>query len=128
MAFDGFINYAITSELNNELIGGKINKIHQPNKDELILSVYAKTTKYNLLICINSNNCRYHLTNDVKPNPASPLTFCMLLRKHLIGAKIKKIYTNGLDRLTTIEFETYNEMGDLIVKKLQIELMGNIVM
>lgn len=124
MSYDGFINYAISRELNNELTGGKINKIHQVNKNEIILNIYSNSKKYNLLICINHSYCRLHITNEVKPNPSTPSSFCMLLRKHLIGAKIKKIYTNGLDRLTTIELETYNEMSDLIVKKLVIELMG----
>ena len=124
MAFDGFVNYAISCELSKELIGGKINKVHQPTKNEVILNIYSHAKKYNLLICIHSAACRLHLTHETKPNPSTPSSFCMLLRKHLIGAKLRKIYTNGLDRLTTIELETYNEMNDLVTKKLVIELMG----
>ena len=124
MAFDGITNYAIVSELNSVLIGGKVNKIYQPTKNKLVLAIYANSKKYNLLICIQANTCRIHCTQELETNPSTPYSFCMLLRKHLIGAKIKRIATNGLDRIDTIEFETYNEMNDLITKKLIIELMG----
>lgn len=124
MAFDGFVNKAIINELTNSIINGKIIKVHQPNKDELILGIYLNNNKYNLNICINSSNCRINLTSEKKPNPINPTSFCMLLRKHLIGAKIRKIDTIGLDRLIVFHLETFNELNDLVNKKLVVELMG----
>lgn len=124
MAFDGFVNKAIVNELNKCLLNGKISKVHQPNKDELILNVYSNNEKYNLSISINASNCRINITSNTKPNPLTPTSFCMLLRKHLVGAKIKSIETAGLDRLIIINFEGYNDLNDLVNKRLIIELMG----
>ena len=124
MAFDGFTCKAIINELNTSIINGKIVKIYQPNKDEFIFTIYANNNKYNLDICINSSNCRINLTNNKKDNPLTPPNFCMVLRKHLIGAKIRGIESHGLDRLVIFHMETYNELNDLINKKLIIELMG----
>ena len=124
MAFDGFTCKAIVNELNTCITSGKIVKIYQPTKDELIFTIYANGNKYNLNICINSSNCRINLSNTKKDNPLTPPNFCMVLRKHLIGAKIRNIETKGLDRLLILNLETYNELNDLIVKKLIIELMG----
>ena len=91
MAFDGFINKAIVNELNHWVTNGKIMKVHQPNKDELILNIYSNGSKFNLDICISSSNCRINLTSEKKPNPINPTSFCMLLRKHLVGGKIRNI-------------------------------------
>lgn len=124
MAFDGFVNKAVISELNNHLIGGKINKVHQPNKDELILNIYSNSNNYNLDICINSSNCRINLTSHKKVNPINASSFCMLLRKHLIGAKIENIETMGFDRIIIIKLKTFNDLNDLVNKKIIIELMG----
>lgn len=124
MAFDGFVNKAVISELNNYLIGGKINKVHQPNKDELILNIYSNSNNYNLDICINSSNCRINLTSHKKVNPINASSFCMLLRKHLIGAKIENIETMGFDRIIIIKLKTFNDLNDLVNKKIIIELMG----
>ena len=124
MAFDGFVNKAIISELNNSILNGKIVKIYQPSKDEFVFTIYSNNIKYNLCICINSSNCRINITSTKKDNPLVPPNFCMVLRKHLIGSKIKSIETKGLDRFVTFNLETYNELNDLINKKLVIELMG----
>ena len=124
MAFDGFINKAIINELKTTIVSGKIVKIYQPTKDEFVFTIYANNEKYNLNICINSANCRINLSNNKKDNPLTPPNFCMLLRKHLIGSKIKSIETKGLDRLVVFHLETYNELNDLVNKKIIIELMG----
>ena len=124
MAFDGFINKSVVTELNTCLIGGKINKVYQPNKDEIILNIYSNSNNYNLDICINSSNCRINLTNYKKANPKQASAFCMLLRKHLIGGKITSINSVGLDRIIVINIKTYNELNDIINKKIIIELMG----
>lgn len=124
MAFDGFINKAIINELKTTIVSGKIVKIYQPTKDEFVFTIYANNEKYNLNICINSANCRINLSNNKKDNPLTPPNFCMVLRKHLIGSKIKSIETKGLDRLVVFHLETYNELNDLVNKKIIIELMG----
>lgn len=123
MAFDGIVTKSIVSELNNILIGGKINKIYQPTKNEIILDIYNKK-KFMLNVCIDSSNCRIHLTNHIKENPKVAPNFCMLLRKYLTSSKIVSITTHDLDRIVIITLENYNELNDLVEYKLIIELMG----
>ena len=124
MAFDGIVTSNIVAELNTCLIGGKINKVFEPNKNEVILGIYSHGVNYALNFSISSDSYRINLTTHAKPNPLNAPGFCMLLRKHLIGAKIKKIYTIGLERIVYIELECFNELNDLVNKKLIIELMG----
>lgn len=124
MAFDGFVTHSIVSELNNFIIDGKINKVFEPNKNEIILGIYNYGINYALNISICSDNYRLNLTTKNKPNPLNAPGFCMLLRKHLIGGKIRKIYMPGLERIVVFELECFNELNDLIIKKLVIELMG----
>ena len=73
---------------------------------------------------VSSSYYRVHLTKYTKPNPPVPTNFCMILRKHLIGYRIKSIVTNGLERVVIIEFEGFNELNDRVTKKLILELMG----
>lgn len=124
MAFDGIVTKAVIAELNHCLINGKINKIFEPNKNEILLGIYSGGKNYCLNISIDSVNYRVNLTTNVKPNPQNVLNFCMVLRKHLLGGCIKKIYSNGLERIILIDIDCYNELNDLITKTLVIELMG----
>ena len=124
MAFDGIVTKQIVSELKKVLIDGKINKVFEPNKNEIILGIYSSGKNYALDISISSNNYRIHLTTNSKPNPLNAPGFCMLLRKHLIGSKIKDIYTNSLERIVYINLEGYNELNDKVNKTLVVELMG----
>jgi len=124
MAFDGITTKKIVQELNSSLCDGKINKIYEPNKNEIILGVYAKGINYALNLSISSDGYRINLTTHQKSNPLNAPGFCMLLRKHLTGAKIKKIYTIGLERIVYIDLECLDELNDLVNKKLIIELMG----
>ena len=124
MAFDGIITKQIVCELQDVLIGGKINKVFEPNKNEIILGIYSCGKNYALDISIASNNYRLNLTTTSKPNPQNAPNFCMLLRKHLVGAKITNIYNNSLERIIYIDLGCYNELNDLVSKKLVIELMG----
>ncbi len=123
MAFDGIVTKAITSELS-ELNGARIDKIFQPNKNEILLGLYLNKKNYAINICIDSQNCRINLTTNAKPNPHVAPSFCMLLRKNLIGLKLKNIITFDLERLVVLEFEGFDELDDIISKKLVIELMG----
>ncbi len=124
MAFDGIVTKQVIKELNTCLIDGKINKVFEPNKNEILLGIYANHKNYALLINIDASNYRMHLTTTQKPNPLNAPNFCMLLRKHLIGMKIKSISNYDLERIITIELEGYDELNDFITKKLVIELMG----
>lgn len=124
MAFDGIVAKAVVAELNHCLLNGKINKIFEPNKNEILLGIYSGGKNYCLNVSIDSVNYRVNLTTNVKPNPQNVLNFCMVLRKHLLGGCIKKIYSNGLERIIFIDIDCYNELNDLITKTLVIELMG----
>ena len=124
MAFDGIVTKAVVSELNTCLINGKINKIFEPNKNEILLGIYSGGKNYCLNISIDSVNYRINLTTNSKPNPQNVLNFCMVLRKHLTGGTIKRIYSNGLERIVFIDIDVYNELNDLITKTLVVELMG----
>lgn len=123
MAYDGIVNKAICSELT-ELCNCRIDKIFQPNKNTIVLGMYLNGKNYALNICIDSKYYRLNLTTQSKPNPQTAPNFCMLLRKNLIGLKLKKIITFGLERLVILEFEGFDEVDDIINKKLIIELMG----
>lgn len=124
MAFDGIVLKQVVCELQTCLIGGKVNKVYEPNGNEILLSIYANGKNYTLLCHISSSSYRLHLTTVSKPNPLNAPNFCMLLRKHLIGFRIKSISTSSLERIVTIELEGYNELNDLLSKTLVIELMG----
>lgn len=123
MAFDGIVTRAIASELQ-QLSGARIDKIYQPNKNNIILGFYLDGMNYALNICIDPVNYRIHLTTHPKKNPQVAPNFCMVLRKHLIGLHIKNIITDNLERIVTIEFEGFDDIDDIITKKLVVELMG----
>lgn len=123
MAFDGIVTKAIVAELS-ELNGARIDKIFQPNKNEILLGLYLNKKNYAIDICIDAQNCRINLTTNSKSNPQVAPNFCMLLRKNLIGLKLKNIITFDLERLVIFEFEGFDEVDDIISKKLIIELMG----
>ncbi|MBR1802400.1 MAG: NFACT family protein [Clostridia bacterium] len=124
MAFDGFVTNAVIAELKKCLLGGKVTKIYEPNKNEILLGIYAHHLKYALCLNISSSHYGAYLTTNAKPNPLNAPNFCMTLRKHLIGYKVKDILCHGLERIITIELEGYNELNDVITKKLIVELMG----
>ena len=123
MAFDGILTHSIVNELKSFLIGGKINKIYEPNKNEIILDIYNKE-KLLLDICIEASNYRINLTKHTKDNPKTAPNFCMVLRKYLTSSRILSISTYNLDRIVIMELENFNELNDKVVYKLVIELMG----
>ncbi len=124
MAFDGFVTHGIVAELCDILIDGKIDKIHQPEKDELTVSVRTREGLFRMVISAATSNPRLHLTQRSRENPITAPFFCMILRKHLAGGKIKKITQQGFDRVIRIDIECYTEMGDLTEKSLIVEIMG----
>ena len=123
MAFDGIIIKKISTELKN-MIGFKIDKVYEPDKNTVTLGLYGKCSNLSLLMCISSNNCRLHLTSHQQKNPTIAPNFCMLLRKYLIGLKIKNIYTVDLERIVFIDLENNENPNKPIYRKLIIELMG----
>lgn len=123
MAFDGIVTKSIITELNS-LIGSKIDKIHEPDKNTIVLGLYSQGKNFALNICIDAHNCRINLTTHSRINPLVAPNFCMLLRKHLVGGRISNISMLGLERLVKIEIETINEFNEIELKTLVVELMG----
>ena len=124
MAYDGLVNYSVVSELQTKIINGKIDKIFEPNFEEIVLGIYSNGVKYALSFVTNSKYYRASLTTNSKPNPTFAPNFCMTLRKYMLGTHITNIYTNGLERIIFIEFEGFNKSKDFSTKKLVVELMG----
>src|SRR5690625_3332928 len=124
MPFDGVVTRAVTYELNKELIGGRITKIHQPSDTELILTIRHQRQNLLLLLSAHSNYARFHLTEERLTNPESPPMFCMHLRKYLLGGFIRHIEQDDLERIVTFTIQARDEIGDQTVKQLVIELMG----
>lgn len=123
MAFDGIVTKAIASELQL-LKGARVDKIFQPNSNTIIIGTYINGCNYALQVCVSPQNYRIHLSTHPKANPKIAPNFCMLLRKYLIGLRIKNIVTNSLERIVTIELEGFDDVDDIITSKLVIELMG----
>lgn len=123
MAFDGIVTKAVASELQ-ELKFARLDKIYEPNKNEILLGFYKDSLNYLLNISIDPKNYRIHLSTHPKKNPKVAPNFCMVLRKYLLGLHIKNVITNNLERVITIEFEGLDDIDDIISKKLVIELMG----
>lgn len=124
MSYDGLVLHAVRDELERELVGGRIDRIYQQEKDELLLYIHTKTNRTMLLLSASGNNPRVYQTEHKKENPPQPPMFCMLLRKHLIGSKILGIKQYLMDRILKIELETVDELGDYKKKSLIIEIMG----
>lgn len=124
MSFDGLFTRAMGKELVHSLKGGRINKIHQPFKNELIFVIRANGKNHKLLLSAHPNYARVQLTKEEYENPPIPPMFCMLLRKHLEGYILEDIYQPGLERILIFNVKGRNEIGDISYKKLIVEIMG----
>lgn len=124
MALDGITVNSIVCELTDKLLGGRIDKIYQPQKDEIIISVRSIGSNFKLLMSANPSHPRLQLTSVSKDNPMTPPMFCMVLRKHVAGSKITNIYQPDFERVVVLELDSLNEMGDMTTKRLIIEIMG----
>ena len=124
MAFDGLMIHHLCDELKTLLVGGRIDKIFQPEKDELILSIRGLNSNFSLFISIDASMPYFTLLKDKKENPQAPPMFCMLMRKHLIGGRIHSIEQMGFERTVILEIESKNDFGEFEMKKLVIEIMG----
>ncbi len=123
MALDAVAIKALVGELQC-LVGGRVDKMHQPERDEIIVSVRTLEKSYKLLLSASSANPRFHLTEYTKKNPKTAPLFCMLLRKHINSGKIKAIEQIDFERIVKISVDSYDELGDYTTKHIYVEIMG----
>src|SRR5665648_803941 len=123
MALDGVTLNYLMNELAPQLIGARIDKIFQPEKDEIHFVLRQQKSR-RLLLSTNATSARFHLTEENKKNPSSPPMFCMILRKHLEGGKLVNLHQGELERVVTFDIQNYNELGDLVTLQLHLEIMG----
>ncbi|HBI64708.1 MAG TPA: fibronectin/fibrinogen-binding protein [Clostridiales bacterium] len=124
MPLDAVCLLATVREISTRIAGGRIDKIYQPERDEIVLSVRLMHGGVKLLLSVGAGAPRMHLIETGRENPAEPPMFCMLLRKHLQGAKIVSVTSPDLERMATIECDTVDEMGMPGKKYLAVEMMG----
>jgi predicted ribosome quality control (RQC) complex YloA/Tae2 family protein len=124
LPFDGVVVKNMVYELSEILIGGRIDKIYQPEYDETLINIRAQGKNLKLVISANASYPRIHLTENTKKNPSTPPVFCMLLRKHLVGGKITEISFHDFERIVVLHIDNIGELGDLTQKKLVVEIMG----
>lgn len=124
MAFDAYFLKAVLDELRAVAIGSRVEKIHQPGRDTVLLLLKCQEGRQKLLLCANPAAPRLHLTAESPENPPEPPMFCMLLRKHLSGARLISITQPPMERLARLTFDCIDELGDPVQKHLVAELMG----
>ena len=124
MAFDAFFLTAVLNEIRDNAREARVDKIHQPSRDTVILQLKCREGRQKLMFVLNPSAPRLHLTSASPENPAEPPMFCMLLRKHLLGARLTAIDQPDMERCATFRFDCIDEMGDRVEKRLVAELMG----
>lgn len=124
MPFDGVVTKAITEEVSDQLIDGRITKVHQPTDTELILTVRNKRTNFSLLFSIHPSYARFHITTDTFQNPQEPPMFCMHMRKYIQSGIIENIEQDEMERIITFHIQSRNDFGDRTTLYLVMELMG----
>lgn len=124
MPMDGLTLGFATREMNAILPGGRIDRITQPEKDTIVLLVRAGAANHRLLLCASPNNARCHFMNLNFPNPLEPPMFCMLLRKQILSGRILSIQQMHGDRVIHVDIDTVNELGDHVLRRLVLEIMG----
>ncbi len=124
MAFDGITISNIVHELRTTLLDGRINKIAQPEEDELLLTIKTPNGQKRLMISASASLPLIYLTENNKPSPMTAPNFCMLLRKHINNGRITEISQPSLERIIRFEIEHLDELGDLCKKYLVVEIMG----
>ncbi|HIT52462.1 MAG TPA: NFACT family protein [Candidatus Fimivicinus intestinavium] len=124
MALDGIYLHFLTQELAREAVGARVEKVSQPSREELVLSLRSRAGAYKLLLSVRSNSPRLHFTANAPDNPQTPPMLCMLLRKALVGAVLTGLRQIGLDRVLFLDFDASNEIGDRVHPSLCIEIMA----
>src|SRR5574344_2616086 len=124
MALDGAYLRHICKEINNSALGDRVEKIYQPNKDEIVLGLRSASGAKKLLLSARANSPRMNFTSVAPENPKVPPMLCMLLRKRLCGAKLKSVTQPQLERTAFLDFDATNDLGDHITLRLAVEIMG----
>lgn len=124
MPLDAITLSALCSELSEKLTGGRIDKVQQPERDMLILSLRSQGENLRLLISAGTGSARVHFTHSDFENPTEPPMFCMLMRKHLVGGRINAVTQPDMERMLVIDFSFRDELGISADKKLIIEMIG----
>ena len=124
MALDGAFLRHIKQELEEKLLGARVDKIHQPNREEVLVAFRTREAAYKVLFSARANSARVHFTAIPLENPKQPPMLCMLLRKKLQGAKLVAIRQPELERLLHFDFDCINELGDHVTLTLTMEIMG----
>ena len=124
MSLDAATLALVAGELKNTLLDAKIDKIFEPTRDEVLMTLRTRTETHRLLLSARSGSARVCLTKESFENPLTPPGFCMLLRKHLTGGRLIELRREPGDRIVYFDFRCTNEMGDLVTNTLAVELMG----
>ncbi|MDO4458688.1 MAG: NFACT RNA binding domain-containing protein [Clostridia bacterium] len=124
MALDGIYLRHLKAEIENNLIGGRVDKIYQPSRDELVFVMRTREANYKLLLSARPDTARINFTSTKPENPKTPPMLCMLMRKRLQSAKLIEVEQKGLERAVTFKFDAVNELGDHVVLSLVCEIMG----
>ena len=124
MAFDGIVIASLVKEFNETIQNGRISKIAQPEKDELLLTIKGAKGQARLVLSASASLPLVYLTDKNKPSPMTAPNFCMLLRKHIANGKITRISQPQMERIIQFEIEHLDDLGDLRHKQLIVEIMG----
>ena len=124
MSLDAATLALVAGELKNTLLDARIDKIFEPTRDEVLITLRTRTETHRLLLSARSGSARVCLTRESFENPLTPPGFCMLLRKHLTGGRLVELRREPGDRIVYFDFRCTNEMGDLVTNTLAVELMG----
>lgn len=124
MALDGAFLHHLKKEIEEAALGAKVDKIYQPNREEIVLLLRMRSGSRRLLLSARANSARIHFTEYAPENPMEPPMLCMLLRKRLIGARLSGLRQPELERMLCLDFDAVNELGDEIRLTLVMEIMG----
>ena len=125
MSLDGaFLHSTMLEMLEHKLIGGRVDKVHQPSREEIIVIIRTFGGAEKILFSANSSSARVNLTDTTPENPKQPPVLCMLFRKFLCGGRLTAIHQDGLERIINFDFECTNEIGDIVHNRLVAEIMG----
>lgn len=131
MALDGIFLSVLKQDIADTVINARVDKIYQPSKEEIMITLRYRGGSKKLFLSASANSPRIHFTEISLENPKTPPMFCMLMRKHLSTAKLVNVRQLGMDRVLFLDFETVNELGDLVIITIAVEIMGrhsNIIM